>query len=56
MRVRLLPEPDVWCEARAEDHRGETYAIEIDCENGMTFEIVLCRHHVRLLKHTLVEV
>lgn len=55
IRVKKLLEYES-CEARAEDCRGEAYRLEIDCSNGMTVELILCRHHLRTLRHTIVEV
>jgi len=49
------------CDLKAEDHRGELYQIELDCavkdaRGDMTMGVYLCRHHLRTLRHVLVDV
>ena len=56
VRVKRIPDEPEGCELQAEDHRGELYRVELDCSNGMTLEVILCRHHLRTLRHTFVEV
>ena len=56
IRVARVLATDEQCELRAEDCRAETYCLELDCKNGMTVEVILCRHHVRTLHHVLIDV
>ena len=44
------------CDVRAEDCRGELYRLDVDCRNGMTVEVFLCRHHARTVRQVFVEV
>lgn len=55
IRVSRFDDPE-GCELDAQDHRGELYRLELDCTGGMVLQVVLCRHHVRMLRNVVVEV
>lgn len=55
IRVRRIEDPE-GCELDSPDHRGELYEVEMNCTGGLRLAVVLCRHHLRTLRQTIVEV
>jgi hypothetical protein len=52
---KLCVSADAVCELLAPDHRGEIYEVTLDLVGGAV-KVILCRHHVRMLHHVMVDV